>query len=113
MAQPAVDGSKDAQANFARSPENADAAVERSRLYPAIGVLIPSDSAGLPLTPQRPTEPTRYSRHSDRSASLPFFAKNLLISAFIGSRKQCWLCLHGAMPVGVGEPCTKRLVRHH
>jgi hypothetical protein len=46
-------------------------------------------------------------------ALLPFFAKNLLISAFVGSRKQCWLCPARAVPIGVGEPCTKWLVRNH
>ena len=36
-----------------------------------------------------------------------------VISAFVGSRKQCWLCPGWAVPVGVGEPSTKWLVRNH
>jgi hypothetical protein len=35
---------------------------------------------------------------------VPFFAKNLLISAFLGSWKRCWLLPARAMPVGAGEP---------
>jgi len=44
-------------------------------------------------------------------ASLSFFARNFLISAFVGSPEQCWLCPTWA--VGLGEPCTKWLVRNH
>jgi hypothetical protein len=29
------------------------------------------------------------------SVPLPFFAENLLIFAFVGSRKRCWLCRSG------------------
>ena len=35
-------------------------------------------------------------------ALLPFFAKNVLISAFVGSRKGCWLFPARAVPVGLG-----------
>ena len=36
-------------------------------------------------------------------ALLPFFAKNVLISAFVGSRKGCWLFPARAVPVGLGN----------
>ena len=39
-------------------------------------------------------------------ALLPFFAKNVLISAFVGSRKGCWLFPARAVPVGLGN-CMK------
>jgi hypothetical protein len=38
---------------------------------------------------------------ADGYALLPFFAKDLLISAFVGSRMQCWLCAARTVPVGV------------
>jgi hypothetical protein len=36
-------------------------------------------------------------------ALLPFFAKNVLISAFVGSRKGCWLFPARAVPVRLGN----------
>ena len=36
-------------------------------------------------------------------ASLSFFARNFLISAFVGSLERCWLFPARAVPVGLGN----------
>jgi hypothetical protein len=45
-------------------------------------------------------------------APLSFFANIFLISAFVRPRVLA-ISQYGALPVDVGEPCTKGLVRNH
>jgi hypothetical protein len=46
-------------------------------------------------------------------APLAFFAKNLLISAFVESRKRRWLLPHGRCRSGPGNRAQKDRLRNH
>ena len=77
-----------------------------ARAFTMLWRFLISLSKGAPVPPRGSAVPYgtrwRFSRATAIGyASLPFFAKNLLISAFVGSRKRYWLsCTSG--PVGLG-----------